>query len=70
MVQDYKKTTKEGDIIVISERHRTQTQNLEDAYHKLYDLIKNLVKLPGMTSLDAADRIERLSGPSCVGLMC
>ena len=33
---------------------------MEDAYQKLYEFIKNLVRLPGMTSLDAVDRIEKL----------
>ena len=46
--------------MITSQRYRTQTQNLEDAFQKLYEFIKNLVELPGFTSLDAVERVERL----------
>lgn len=50
-------------MVITSERHRTQTQNLADAWDKLYQAIKNVIEIPGETSMASLDRIERLYWP-------
>lgn len=60
----HRDTTKTGDVIITSERHRTQTMNLQDAWDKLFEFVKNIVELPGETSLMSIDRKEKLYVPT------
>jgi hypothetical protein len=44
-----------------SDRHRTQMQNLEDTWDKMYSVIKNVVRISTFTSnLAAKERIDEV----------
>ena len=64
--QNHRDTTKEGDIIIVSQRFRTQTQNLQDAWEKLFTFVKNIVELPGYTALASQERKQKLYYPRCI----
>ena len=38
--------TKEGDIVITSQRHRTQAANLEDAFEKLHAMVVEAASIP------------------------
>lgn len=55
-----------------SERHRTQTMNLEDAWEKLFEFVKESVQLPriqGLGILNSEAQMERVYEPSVAVLM-
>jgi len=59
----HRDTTKTGDIMMSSERHRTQTMNLEDAWEKLFEFVKESVQLPrvqGLGILNSEAQMERV----------
>lgn len=43
--------TKEGDLLVMSQRHRTQESNLEDAFVKLRDMVLEAAQVPAVREL-------------------
>lgn len=43
--------SKEGDLIVTSQKHRTQESNLEDAYAKLSAMVLNAAQVPAVRAL-------------------
>ena len=58
--QSHRDTTKTGDVIISSERHRTQTMNLEDAWEKMFEFVKNVVDVRAPTAVYAVERKEKL----------
>jgi len=59
-LRGHRDTTNEGDVIITSQRYRTQTQNLQDAWEKLFTFVKNIVELPGYTALASEERKDKL----------
>ena len=52
--------TKLGELIITSQKYRTQSQNTEDAIHKLEDMLKEASEVPkGPSDLTVA-RIQAL----------
>lgn len=51
--------TKEKELVVKSDRYRTQKQNYDDCIEKMYSVINNLVQLPGETSEETRERVTR-----------
>lgn len=43
--------TKEGDLVLTSQEHRTQGQNLEEAFTKLRDLVAKAAEIPVVREL-------------------
>lgn len=43
--------TKDGDLIITSQEHRTQGQNLEEAFGKLRDLVVKAAEIPVVREL-------------------
>ena len=49
--------SKTGHLILTSDRHRTQAENIEDAFLKLYELIQKAAHVPGEASAETKARI-------------
>jgi protein subunit release factor B len=57
------RVTREGELVVVSSRHRTQAANLEDALRKLEELLRRAARRPKArrpTRPTAASREKRL----------
>jgi hypothetical protein len=59
----HRQVTKAGDIIVTSDKHRTQTQNLQEAWDRLYDIVKNAMPLPILPKKTAIEKGKMMYHP-------
>jgi len=50
----------EGDLVISSDRSRTQTANLKDCLEKLYKIIMRCSELPGETDPKTVLRVQNL----------
>ena len=58
-----KRLTKEGEIVIVAQQHRTQERNREDARDRLFDMIRQAAVRPTPrrpTKVPKAQRRERL----------
>ena len=58
-----KRLTKEGEIVIVAQQHRTQERNREDARDRLFDMIRQAAVRPTprrATKVPKAQRRERL----------
>ncbi|ODQ56591.1 hypothetical protein SAICODRAFT_50983 [Saitoella complicata NRRL Y-17804] len=53
--------TSDNELVIQSQASRTQAANLEDAYRKLYDIIRECVEIPGETSQEQKDKVKNLA---------
>jgi len=44
----------------VSERHRTQRQNLDDCFEKLHEMLKRAAEVPKETSKETRERVVSL----------
>jgi hypothetical protein len=50
-----------------SEKHRTQTMNLQEAWNKLFEFVKNSVEIPrvqGLGILGSDAQVEKVYAPT------
>ncbi|KAI7898720.1 uncharacterized protein BX663DRAFT_555605 [Cokeromyces recurvatus] len=55
-----KRTNKNGELIITSDKTRSQTKNIDDCYHKLVDMIKDSVSVSKEPDQATLQRIEQL----------
>lgn len=56
--------SKDGEIIIVSDRTRSQASNLEDCMHKLTEVIRSAVRVPRDPDAETLQRVKRLEEKS------
>jgi peptidyl-tRNA hydrolase ICT1 len=54
------RTTKEGEVIIVSDRTRSQAKNLEDCMDKLTQVIRSGVQVPKDPDAESIVKVKQL----------
>jgi len=52
--------TQQGDLVIHCQEHRTQKDNIEECFNKLYTFITKNSNLPGNTSAEQKEKVAKL----------
>lgn len=58
--QEHRRISKDGMVLVTSERHRMQPQNQEDCFQKLFEMIVRCSKVPKETAPETKEKISKI----------